>query len=263
MSVFDNIGSKKIIEFSEKLKTLNHVVPVECIHQHLRYAKGNIECTPLQYLTDRWYNSLSTNVPAYDVYADQLYLAEVFVCWQLYSRDYILRLKKSNIFTLASIQVVVDLGCGIGYSTAALKEIFPDATVIGTNLCDTIQYKFAKSISKEYDFKLTSNLSTISNVDIIFASEYFEHFECPIDHLKDVLKLNPKYLIIANAFGPKAIGHFDFYKINGISVDAKTTGKMFNRYLKDVGYSKMKTGFWNNRPAIYERVENKLGEFEC
>ena len=56
---------------------------------------------------------------------------------------------------------------------------------------------------------------TLKDVDLIFASEYFEHFYEPIAHLKDILdNCNPKFLVCANGFTGDAIGHFDFYRVD-------------------------------------------------
>ena len=89
--------------------------------------------------------------------------------------------------------------------------------------------------------------------DLIFASEYFEHIEKPIEHLSDILKnCNPKYLLLANTFNQPAIGHFIEYSHKGKKYIGKTISKMFNETLKENGYMKIKTKLWNQRPNYWK-----------
>jgi cyclopropane fatty-acyl-phospholipid synthase-like methyltransferase len=85
------------------------------------------------------------------------------------------------------VNSIADLGCGIGYTTATLKEVF-NCRVTGTNIRDTKQYKVCEVLRKKVDFDLTDNIEEIGNVDLVFASEYFEHFEKPVEHLKYVIE---------------------------------------------------------------------------
>ena len=95
--------------------------------------------------------------------------------------------------------------------------------------------------------------------DFVFASEYFEHFQRPIEHLRDVLRVaEPKHLVIANAFGSKSIGHFDIYLDEENLFDSRqvlgaSVGRLFNDVLRKNGYATVKTEFWNNRPAVWRR----------
>lgn len=92
-------------------------------------------------------------------------------------------------------------------------------------------------------------------IDLIFASEYFEHIESPIQHLRDVLEAHSaSYLYIANSFTGRAIGHFPEYE-NGTIKNTEEYAE-FDRELMRQGYRKIKTNIWNNRPSLYERVNN-------
>jgi hypothetical protein len=92
--------------------------------------------------------------------------------------------------------------------------------------------------------------------DLVFASEYFEHFEEPIAHLVEVVELTrPRALLIANAFSAKSIGHFDEYVVDGRRVSGDVVGRRFNDTLRRIGYSKIETRLWNNRPAYWKRAE--------
>lgn len=213
-----------------------------------------------QDLENKWYESLINNNPWYGVYGENYYIADLWACWVVYSRKYLLSLFSDNslfnhsvISELQGINSIIDLGCGIGLTTSAFKEIFPNSVVYGTNILDTPQADFALEMSKEYNWNLCYDIDQVGNqVDLIFASEYFEHFYSPMDHLRNILStLRPKYLLIANSFGTYSIGHFDNYLVDGNLLNGKETSKLFNKEMKKLGYINVKTKLWNNRPSYW------------
>jgi len=218
-----------------------------------------------QPLTDKWYYNMSMNnyEEALKVYDDEHYILDAFDCYQSYSRDYLRSVLKSPVYKkLKNIKSFVDLGCGIGYSTIGLKEIFPKAEAYATNLKNTKQWKFCKAVSKKAGFTLVSNVDKIGhNIDLVFASEYFEHILEPISHLEDIInEISPKYLIIANSFNTKSMGHFDYYLIKKgktpeISrfIPKSSISRLFNKFLIDKGYTRVKVKMWNDRPAIWKK----------
>lgn len=225
----------------------------------MRYYQGDKTARKFmrqsQEIEQRWYESLKSDSPDYSVYSDDIMLSEVFACWRIYSRKYLnsLRSKSQLILDLGEIKTIADLGCGLGYTTASLGQIFPDADVNGTNIPGT-QTKFAEDVT---GIKIKSNLKEIvCGADLVFASEYFEHFESPVEHLREVIQeLQPKVLIIANAFGAKSVGHFDFYKIEGVATEPRKTSKAFNSELRAKGYKPMQTKLWNNRPMFWKKCD--------
>lgn len=218
----------------------------------------------LNELLERWYASLSTPNPDYTVYGEDEYIAELWACWKVYSRTHLLNIQKDKCLPAGSItdahrgaEKIVDLGCGFAYTTAAVKQIFPNARVYGTNLDGTLQMDVARTMAKDYGFTMAGDPQQIAGpTDLVFASEYFEHMDRPLQHLDTVLEtLQPKALLIANAFGPIAIGHFSEYYIydntNFPPVAAKKTGALFNSRMKRHGYTAVKTKLWNNRPSYW------------
>jgi 2-polyprenyl-3-methyl-5-hydroxy-6-metoxy-1,4-benzoquinol methylase len=246
---------------------------IQLVEDRLKYIKSDKEkrkeLSILQELENRWYQSLERK-PDFSVYDDTSYLADLWVCWKNYSRDYIKSIisdktlstidsygfhhnRKSIKDYMTEIQVIVDLGCGFGYTTAALKETFDECIVIGTNIKETKQYQVCKEIAKQSKFIIKENISQIGKADLIFASEYFEHLQRPIEHLIEILeKLKPKYILFANTFTTRSIGHFDTYIHNNKPYKGLEISKLFTKTLKGYKYQKVKTNCFNNRPNFYE-----------
>ena len=210
-------------------------------------------------LTEEWYKELNNNnlENAYKVYDDDYYFVDIFNCYVNYSRNYIKRIIKSSCFDeLQKCESIIDIGCGISYSTSLLKQIFPESRVFAINLENTKQWKFCELMSKEMDFILLNSIDKIEqNVDIVFASEYFEHIYNPTKHIDDIVnKLKPKYMIIANAFNTWSIGHFEKYEYDNTIVEQNIINKLFNKHLINLGYEKMKCKMWNNRPIVWKKI---------
>lgn len=213
-----------------------------------------------QELEMRWYASLRTaGDPDWSVYEGDYYLGELWACWIVYSRKYLRDILNPKMGIIQQIgrartRKVVDLGCGCGYTTAALCEMFPYANVIGTNFEGTRQSQIAQDLGKSWRFKLVSDTSKVgfSDADVVFASEYFEHIPAPIEHLRGILAdLRPRVLFIANSFRARAIGHFDHYDVGSCTVSDREIGKWFSAELRAHGYEKQKTKLWNNRPEYW------------
>lgn len=210
-------------------------------------------------LEDAWYKSLQAGSPDYSIYNSELYLSEAWACWAIYSRKYLRWMYESRSLLFKNIVGVADLGCGTGITTAALAQMFPKAQVSGTQMRDTTQFKIAKLIQQEASnyFDVVGEPSEIKhNVNLVFASEYFEHFYEPVDHLKECLAaLNlPETLVIANTFSAPSSGHFPSYRITGKTINNKQASRHFHKALESFGYSAVKTNAWNNRPRIWKRI---------
>jgi hypothetical protein len=231
------------------------------ILQHRRTSKQHPMPLP-QYmlaLEDKWYTSLDIGAPDYSVYDDDYYFTEAWVCWEIYSRNYLRILLKPSVYSLVeNIKTIVDLGCGIGYTTAGFKLLFPNSEVIGTNIEGTKQHGFCTAMSQSFGFKMASDIKELRRVDLVFASEYFEHILSPITHLEEVLvTLCPKFLYIANSFNTRSVGHFNYYSMerDGTPRDywlsAAKMQSAFNKTLKYHRYRRLEINAWNNKPALW------------
>lgn len=218
-------------------------------------------------LEDRWYASLKPKrEPDWSVYDDDYYFVDLWVCWIVYSRRYLRSIisggflhhqsdfSESLLEKFQGASTIIDLGCGLGYTTASLKQLFPDSVVYGTNLEDTKQYKFCQKMAERYDFSIIPNLLYLGkSADLIIASEFFEHIFEPIEYLQNVIKqTSPRLLYIANSFNTRSIGHFTYYKVGNEYVDQKEISRHFNTALRRMGYEQLKTTLWNNKPGIWQ-----------
>ena len=222
-----------------------------------------------KFLVENWYKSLKTSQPAFELYNHNQYFVDLWNCWVVYSRSYLKSLKKHNsldqnrsIFSiLFNINNVADLGCGLAYTTASLKEIFPNANVYGTNLEETAQYKFCQFMAQKYNFKIVNHVDKLPKIDFLFASEYYEHIYDALDELDFTInKISPRYFYIANSFNTISYGHFESYKDKNCCgvIDQKDISKKFNDLLKSRGYVKIKTKLWNNKPMLWTNDQTTI-----
>lgn len=220
-------------------------------------------------LTQEWYDKLEQNDldAAYRVYDDDYYFTDIWNCFVQYSRRYLQSISrpclpngKSFIEITSDSKIIVDVGCGIGYSTSILTQLYPNAKVYGTNLKNTKQWKFCETMSKKYGFTMIEDVSEISQeVDVVFASEYFEHFLDPVKHFNHICEqVLPKYFVIANAFNTRSIGHFITYDVYDKKIDQALIGKEFNRNVRKSGYAEIKTNLFNNKPKIWQKINGGL-----
>jgi SAM-dependent methyltransferase len=247
-----DLGDLKEIETTAR-RTLRYASATASVRAQLR---------PDQHLEDQWYRSLAAGAPDWSVYDTDAYLGDLWACWIQYSRSYLRSclapksLPPTGVFgSLGQVARVADLGCGIGYTSAAFAQLFPHAQVVGTNFPGMKQTRLAEHLGQQYGFRVVAEVEQIEGpVDLVFASEYFEHIPAPIEHLLDVLRaLQPRALLVASAFGTRSVGHFDTYTVAGRQVPAKNASQLFDRCLTSHGYSKVKTQLWNNRPAYWRR----------
>lgn len=236
---------------------LVRILPQDIATEICRIASHAIALHPvpqptLSRLQRRWYDSIACGAPDYTIYALPTYLAEVWYCWACYSRHYLRELAKHAHGLLTGR--VLDLGCGAGYSTAAIAETWPRCSALATNVKGSAQWELCKSMSDEYGFQLHRDAAGAGKADVVFASEYFEHFDEPVAHLRAVLDCSGAHiLIIANTFTSPAIGHFPEYKHNGGLLTGKAMSRAFNVALFNAGFRQQRFGFWNNRPTVWIR----------
>jgi len=277
MLILDEKPIESLEKFINRFKNVRNIKEPEKEVENFKNVvysyKNRLDIDNMKDLSERWYNSLDKE-PDYSVYSDDRYIMDTWACWIIYSRSYLKSILKSSswikteteekslmeLFNKIGVNKVVDLGNGFGYTTIALQEIFPEAKVYGTNLKDTEQYKFCELLFKEYKENKNYNISlmetykNINDVDLIFASEYFEHIIDSIEHLEDVIKhTNPKIMLVANSYNTIGIGHFLEYDHKDKKIPAKQMSKLFSKTMKDNNYTKIKTKLWNNTPNVWIR----------
>ena len=220
---------------------------------YLRDERGSDEHVARAKRVFCWYRSVAEGRPDDDVYLGAYYLVVAWQSWVEWSRKYLRILRGKLLEHLPEVDLALDLGCGLGLSTAALRSIFPGARVAGTNLRASLQWRVAEEMSARYGFELVEDCSEVPEPDLVLASEYFEHFVDPVAHLREVLDARPRSLAIASAFGAVAVGHFPEYELDGRAISPTKIGRAFNAELRAAGYAMVKHGAWNNRPNLWVR----------
>ncbi len=221
----------------------------------IRCHKGKLQSSVVVELAEVWYESLKLQKPDYSVYSHENYIVDIWLCWQFFSRNYLREVRKYEI--QENVKSVLDLGCGIGYTSIALKRLFRGAIVYGLNMKDTYQYNFCYEMSHSYGFKMVSDYTNLKEINLLFASEFFEHVESPMDYFRDLMKfIRPSLLIISNSFNTYGVGHFTTYTDSVAGhIPQERISRLFNQLICDSGYIKLDTGFWNNKPTIWKYVE--------
>ena len=219
----------------------------------IRYYKGSSQerarSRHLQSAESRWYKSVRRGRPDYSVYEGLEMVAEMWACWRVYSRGYLLSVEKV-LHLLPPASSIADLGCGCGHTAASLTLLFPQSRVVGTNIPTSFQYGVAGRMGLIHGFKMAEEPD--GHFDLVFASEYFEHHERPLEHLGQVVSVcSPKVMIVANSFNSMSVGHFPEYRNGDGVIRAESAGRAFNLKLKGLGYEMVKMGLWNNRPAFW------------
>lgn len=257
--IFEEIGNNAFLRFLHLAYEHNNDVPIQEIYDD--WINGNERMTELY---SKWEKSVQDGKPDYSIYNDLYYLEDAFGSWKGFSRRYLCLLnkyinKEDTEIDKSEVKSVIDLGCGCGYSTIGLKSLFPDATVYGTNLPHTLQWSIDVDVFKPFkDIYAVPECDTLflSEVDLVFASEFFEHLDKPIELLSGIIqRYKPKYFVFANTFTKMSLGHFYKYSHDGVEYDGKSISRLFNKYLRDNGYVKVNTGFFNNRPQIYKLAD--------
>lgn len=212
-------------------------------------------------LEERWYRSLQDGAADYTVYDEDAYLVEAVHCWWAYSRPYLRNcLKPASLppdgvwYRFEDASLIVDVGNGLGFTSAALRGLSPTAQVIGTNMPGSTQYRIASLLADAYGFTMVPDAAEIAGQpDLVWATEYFEHFDRPLDHANELIAaLQPRAMLIANTFGGDATGHFDTYIVDGEELPCGKVGRLFNANLRRLGYRKVETKMWNARPTLWE-----------
>jgi SAM-dependent methyltransferase len=246
----DMIGKndlKATVEVAKEFIDFDEAAVYETVWDEFLSAKEKRPRGPsnrLRPLLARWIRSREFGSPDFGVYSDPYYLCDLWVCWKVYSRDTIRVIAQQKVLPpgglishFGDVQTVVDLGCGLGYTTGALSELFPAAKVYGTNLETSWQFSFAKKVLQGTNAEVIPSASGLSRIDLVVASEYFEHFERPVEHLHRVLETgNPRHILFANAFAAESIGHFKRYKYGGKTMDAGEISRLFYKMLHRHGF---------------------------
>jgi len=204
-------------------------------------------------IDNNWY---LTGEKDFSVYSDNRYLQIAYLCFKHYSRGFML--KAVPVIEEIEPKNILDVGAGIGATTAMLAKRFENSVVYYQNLPGE-QFNFAKYLLESFNnINYILSVEEAIQADLIIGVELFEHIKQPISLLIRLLSLQPKALIISNSFGAKAYGHFSSFIVDGVEVSPTKISKCFNNTLRDAGYKIdiRSKSFWNSRPTIWVKSSN-------
>lgn len=205
-------------------------------------------------LDNWWYD----NYKDFSRYASWHYLYAGLNCFDRFSKPCAIYAKQ--YLGDREIKTIVDVGAGIGLSTMFLADLFPSAKVYYNNITPSLQADFFEA-HKRYTIASTFIPQAMTEkemlqhgpFDMLFASEYFEHFEDPQQQTNFLLdQVGFKYLVINNSFNVKAYGHFKEFKCVGETLAPKQMSKMWLRTVRS-WYNELDVKCWNGRPKIFEK----------
>lgn len=201
-------------------------------------------------LDNWWYD----NYKDFSRYTSWHYLYAGLNCFDRFSKPCALYAKQ--YLGDRKIKSIVDVGAGIGLSTMLLADLFPEAKVYYNNITPSLQADFFEA-HKHYCTNppqaiTEKEMLQHGEYDMLFASEYFEHFEEPMKQTGFLLdQVGFNHLVINNSFNVKAYGHFKEFKYNE-TLAPKQMSKVWLKFVRQE-YAELKVKCWNGRPKIFEK----------
>jgi hypothetical protein len=184
-------------------------------------------------------------------YATKEYVYIAYLSYVRYSGPYIRSVAK--VLGGEHIGSVLDVGAGIGASTVLAQKLF-QCRCYYQNI-PSMQMDFAKTICND-QITLVDSISNVREADMILCLDLFEHIREPFILLRQLLKLNPKYLITSNSFGPSAFGHYSKFLAGGREIDRTQMPKEFSKAMEAAQFYTPQEFkhpiLWNTRPRIWK-----------
>ena len=189
------------------------------------------------------------------------YLYSVINCYFIDSRNSIrkaLKFFKENNIDISELEVFDDYN-GLGFTTLDLIESdFKNVSYF--NDVD-IQLEAFNKVLDFYNLeKPYLDKDKSGKYDIVFSMEIAEHNQEPDEYMDEIMKMVKPggWLILAQTFNPKWLGHFETYKVNGKIYKARKAGAENWRRVIANGFDLVDIGF--NGPFFFrKRTDNKPG----
>lgn len=154
---------------------------------------------------------------------------------------------------------VLDLGAGIGASSRLFQELTGAET-----LCHVYspgsQLEIARKITKGIVVGEDERAILVKTRPVgVMAFELFEHVQDPIELITAITDSTAKVLCVCNSFGARDFGHWRRYHVGRKWIPYGSMGRVFGRAMREQGWIKQKTAYWNDRPSIWTRRQYMLG----
>jgi hypothetical protein len=216
-----------------------------------------------QWFAEQWYLYYEPEGKDMEMYAAIEFVIHAFHCWHFYSKHSVRKAVKWFGQYAPGVQSILDVGAGIGATTAQLAQDMPDRSLYYANL-EGWQWDASASLFSMLDLP---NLSMVRDelsvaADAVIAMEYMEHFKDPITESRRLLS-NPRVQVYfdASSFTIKSAGHWSHYMVDGYQVEPTRIRRLFNTALREMGFVPAQNvipdcrSFWNNLPAVWVRPQ--------
>jgi len=131
----------------------------------------------------------------------------------------------------------IDLGAGVGLSTHYLREGLPNLSICYNNTEGRQADIAAKFLDGRKGFLLYDALDICQKTDVLFAFEFFEHFDEPTEAFRRLTnQTDAELVIMQNSFGAYGYGHPPKFQFCGDTVGAKYMKILFNHWLEETGW---------------------------
>jgi SAM-dependent methyltransferase len=211
-------------------------------------------------LTEKWFAYYEPQHLEYEMYASPEYAVSAYFCYATQSKAHIRQLAKWIDRYCSPGQRILDVGAGIGATSALLQDLLPHHQVFYSNLPGYQQ------TAAELLFEKTGSKVQIVEDDtgigasVVLALEYMEHFEEPALEMQRLLS-PPSVRVFADvsSFQFSCAGHWSTYKFGGVRAGRKQARRHYNEAIRNLRFTsahKVIEGtkpFWNNRPAVWLR----------
>lgn len=199
----------------------------------------------------------------FSLYHREDYLYSVINCYYTDSKQSItksLKFFKERNIDISQFDIFEDYN-GLGFTTLDLMDAgFKSVTYFNDV---KVQLEAFDKLINHYGIESPTLISErTGQYDVVFSLETAEHYQEPDEYMDSIMAMVKPggWLVLAQTFNPKWLGHFEEYKIDGKVYKARKAGAENWRRVMRNGFDLHDIGF-NTKPFIFQkRTDGKAGE---
>ena len=206
--------------------------------------------------TERWYASGQTD---FSIYAEE---KSLLACASYTVKQSLVHVERPTSYLRdhkfrVPVDDVVDHGCGLGLTTLRLGELYPRATITGTNV-PGVQMSFNRFLLKRFTPENVRFIDekTLGRYEFgqtyLITLEVLEHFKKPLVELRSLISLlHPVMFVESSTFTVRCTGHFNEYDFDGDLLKNKGASVRLNKKIVSLGYLRQPRIPFQYRPRIW------------